>query len=227
MKKVLIIEENKTMGQMMSFYLEEMEYHVDWYVNGESALHKLTHYKPDIIIFNLILPDLNRHELIIEIQKHYQGPMIIISNKRNTSDVVQALEAGVDDFLYVPFNMRELKARIEAVLRRGMTNMVSPLPGSNHQTTQLEKKKGTVYLDNQLITLTDLEFKLLCFFRKNPNRVISRETLIRHLNYERKREQSINQLIFNLRKKIERNPKLPNRITTVRGIGYQWNDLSF
>ncbi|MFV8828989.1 response regulator transcription factor [Alkalihalobacterium sp. APHAB7] len=227
--KIVLIEENDALGEMLSFYLEEVGYDVDWYTYGESALLSLLNIKPDLIIFNLSLPDFNGHELRIEMQKYYRGPMIMLSEDKNTTDIVQALEAGLDDFFYAPFNMKELQARIEAVLRRGLTKSVSTLLEQKQISDQIElnKEKKAVFIDEQLISLTDSEFKILSLIQGNPNIVFSRENLIRSINDGKKLvyDRTIDVHIFNLRKKIEKNPKIPKRIVTVRGIGYVWKEI--
>ncbi|MFV8828974.1 response regulator transcription factor [Alkalihalobacterium sp. APHAB7] len=232
MRKILIVEDDRTMGQMLNLFLEDEGYQVQWCSTGESAMISLTKFKPDIIVMDLILPDINGHDLSQQIQNQHDIPIIMISVETKSSERVLALNTGVDDFLCKPFNMKELQARIEAVLRRvsAQKNIFQDefIQGSDVVTSpiELDSQKRVVDVRGEAIELTISEFKILSLFMSNPEIVFTRENLINKIKGMDKfvTDRSIDVHINNLRKKVEIDPKNPQHIRTVWGVGYKWTN---
>lgn len=231
MTRVLIVEDDQTMAQMLQLYLEDEGYDISLAVDGESALKTLEIFHPEIIILDLFLPDTKGNELIKDIQKQCEAPIMMISMATKSSERIEALNTGVDDFLSKPFNMKELQARIEAILRRVAKSERTirreeskHILKDNQRKIDLDRQKRMLNLDDEQIELTYTEFELLSLFIENPGIVFSREDLINRVkgSHSVLTDRSIDVHITNLRKKIEVNPKQPEYIKTVWGVGYKW-----
>jgi len=231
MTRVLIVDDDQTMAQMLHLYLEDEGYGTYVASDGDSALKALKTFEPDVIILDLYLPDKKGNELIDDIQKQTEAPIIMISMETKSSERIHALKRGVDDFLSKPFNMKELQARIEVVLRRvakvERANLLKPEPKIeqlHNKKIELDRQKRVLTINTEQVELTNTEFELLSLFTEHPGIVFSREDLINRVkgNHYFLTDRSIDVHITNLRKKIEDNPKQPEYIKTVWGIGYKW-----
>ncbi|MFD2215592.1 response regulator transcription factor [Metabacillus endolithicus] len=231
MTRVLIVDDDQTMAQMLHLYLEDEGYKTDVASDGDSALKALKTFEPDVIILDLYLPDKKGNELIDDIQNQTEAPIIMISLETKSSERIHALKRGVDDFLSKPFNMKELQARIEVVLRRvakvERANLLKPEPKIeqlHNKKIELDRQKRVLTINTEQVELTNTEFELLSLFTDHPGIVFSREDLINRVkgNHYFLTDRSIDVHITNLRKKIEDHPKQPEYIKTVWGIGYKW-----
>ncbi|WP_018757809.1 response regulator transcription factor [Paenibacillus terrigena] len=233
MDKVLIIEDDNMIGEMLTMYLSEEGYAVKRVDTGLDGMLELELFRPDIILLDLVLPDINGIELCSKLREVSLAPIIVVSLKMEVADRINALQAGADDFLSKPFSMRELTARINANIRRmhlleqsmadrgdlrNMTDSVESL-------ISLDPERRSLYVNHRYIETTFSEFEIMKLFCANQGKVYTREELINALRGFDSfvTDRAIDVHIANLRKKIEGNPKEPRFIKTVWGVGYKFN----
>ncbi|WP_025677063.1 response regulator transcription factor [Paenibacillus massiliensis] len=223
MIRVLIIEDDHMLGDTLALYLQGEGYEVSRVDNAERGLILLSS-QPDIIILDLVLPDSQGINPCALIRGHTQAPIIVTSSLTDVHERIRSLTEGADDFMCKPFSMQELKARIEAVLRRSSlpvnpTTGPAPEPGI---TIDLERR---IILHNySKIETTFSEFEIMKLFLLNPGKVFSRYALIEAIrgvdSYINDRTVDVH--ITKLRKKLEENPKQPRYIHTIWGVGYKF-----
>ncbi|PYE42704.1 response regulator transcription factor [Paenibacillus barcinonensis] len=222
MTKVLIIEDDNMLGDTLSLYLQGEEYEVcrvDTIWGGLLQLET----RPDIILLDLLLPDSKEKHPCALMREHTSVPIIVISSLTEVSERIRSLTDGADDFVCKPFSMQELKARIEAVLRR--YTLLKSSPVVEHDTgISLDLARRTILLNHRRIETTFSEFEIMKLFVAHPGKVFSRYALIEAIRgidaYIH--DRTIDVHITNLRKKIEDNPKTPQYIQTVWGVGYKF-----
>nr|WP_154985548.1 response regulator transcription factor [Paenibacillus xylanexedens] len=222
MTKVLIIEDDNMLGDTLSLYLQGEGYEVDRVDTIGCALLQLE-TRPDIILIDLMLPDSGGKNPCAIMREHTSLPMIVISSLTEVSERIRSLTDGADDFVCKPFSMQELKARIEAVLRRYALLENSVL--TETQTgLSVDLARRTILLNNRRVETTFSEFEIMKLFVLNPGKVFSRYALIEairgidaYIN-----DRTIDVHITKLRKKIEDNPKNPQYIQTIWGVGYKF-----
>jgi DNA-binding response OmpR family regulator len=239
--KVLVIEDDVMMSDMLSMYLAEEGYSLKQAATGESGLALLMTFEPDVILLDLMLPDCDGTDLCRTIRRQCPVPIIIVSMKSEVSERVQALRAGADDYMTKPFSMHELCARVEALLRRsrslhsvppGRPEMEAEAAASREEPKQeirLDIERRLLMVRGMLVETTFSEFELMKLFLGNPGKVFSREDLINAIRgYDSfVTDRSIDVHIVNLRRKVEINPKEPQYIRTVWGVGYKYvNEFS-
>lgn len=227
MSKILIIEDDLSIGEMMAIYLYEDGYEVKRAENGRQGEALFREFQPDMIILDLMLPDMDGIQLCTTIRHTSTIPILMVSAKNEVSDRVKGLQTGADDYLCKPFSMRELSARIQALLRR--SNAFPPQAPSasdtpNQQGIHLEFEKRCLYVGGKNIETTFSEFEIMKLFWQNQGRVYSREELLNRVRGfdSQVTERAIDVHIANLRKKIEDDPKEPKHIKTVWGVGYKF-----
>ncbi|MFD0695244.1 response regulator transcription factor [Paenibacillus sp. GCM10027628] len=233
MHKVLLIEDDAMIGEMLSMYLSVEGYLVRRTETGAQGLAELEAFEPNIVLLDLVLPDIDGTKLCSDIRSASNVPILVVSMKTDVSERIQALMAGADDYICKPFSMRELTARITAKLRR--TQLVfqtaaeqqeqpedsNPIAGT---AISLDPKRRSVYVNKQLVETTFSEFEILRLFCASPGKVFNRESLINALRGfdSFMNDRAIDVHIANLRKRIEEDPKEPRHIKTIRGVGYKF-----
>lgn len=234
---VLSVDDDQDLQVVIRHYLEAEGYQILTAGNGAEMLSKLETATPDIILLDLILPDNDGLSLLTQIRGKSKAAVIVVSGKDETADRIVGLEMGADDYLTKPFEMRELSARIKAVLRR--TNTTEPAPANDKGgDTSLQKAQRIGFqgwvLDRRQYQLFDAagnaadltsgEFRLLEALVLAPNRVLSREQLFeltRQGEFEAY-DRAIDIQIARIRKKMDDDPREPQLIKTVRGVGYMF-----
>lgn len=220
---VLIIEDEIKVAETIKAYMEKNGFNAYFSILGSAALNILNEKNINLIILDLMLPDMSGEEICKTIRKTSDVPIIVLTAKSSEDSKVNALNIGADDYLIKPFSPRELTARVKALLRRaGVFSENSAVEYSGDLsidfTLRTVKKNGTE------ITLTPNEYKLLTFLAQNAGRYFSREDLIegaigaKYDGYDR----AIDSHIKNLRHKIEDNPRSPRFILTQYGVGYKF-----
>jgi len=231
MYKVLIIEDDVMMNNMLSMYLTEEGYEVLQAFNGTTGLHMASHFSPHIILLDLMLPDINGILICSEIRLTSNVPIMILSMKSEVSERVQALKAGADDYLCKPFSMHELTARVEALIRRSiqtidtLANSVDSAVEESVDVIRLDHERRLLIVREEPVETTFSEYEIMRLFLTAPKKVFSREELISTLRGFDSfvTDRSIDVHIVNLRKKIEQNPREPQLIKTVWGFGYKYS----
>ncbi|HPU01584.1 MAG: response regulator transcription factor [Firmicutes bacterium] len=227
-KKVLIVDDEKTLVKALKFNLEKEGFLVEEAFNGEEALEKAFKVNPDIIILDLMLPGLDGFEVCREIRKKADTPIIMLTAKGEDIDKVLGLELGADDYITKPFNPRELVARMRAILRRSAARKEGLRKQIQIGDLQIDLLQHRVRLGDREIDLTAKEFALLSFLASNAGRVYSREQLLQQIwGYDYYGDaRTVDVHIRHLREKIEEDPSKPQLILTVWGTGYKFREES-
>jgi len=222
-KTILVVDDKANVRRLLHEYLTEEGFRVAAAQNGREALYAARHEKPDLILLDLMMPEMGGYEFMRLHTREKDTPIILLTAKVEESDKVLGLELGADDYVTKPFSMRELVARIRAVLRR--VDKASSAPETLRVAdVTLDKGSRYVTVGGREVRLTPTEFDLLAGFLSAPGRVFSRLDLLEYLQgvaFEGA-ERTIDVHIRNLRAKIEPDPKKPHYIETVFGIGYRF-----
>ena len=222
-KTILVVDDAESLRTMVKSYLTQEGYRVVTAANGREALFVARQERPDLILLDLMMPELGGFEFITAHSRDGDAPVIILTAKIEESDKVLGLELGADDYLTKPFSLRELTARIRAVLRRAEKSAAASSALLRVGELMLDRDSRLVTANGNTVELTPSEFDLLATMMASPGRVFSRLDLLDKLQgdtYEGY-ERTIDVHIRNLRTKIEPDPRNPRYVQTVDGIGYR------
>jgi DNA-binding response OmpR family regulator len=220
---ILIVDDEMRLRQMMRVYLEQEGYRVVEAGGGQAALFVARHEKPDLILLDLMMPDMGGYDFLRVYSKEAVTPVIILTAKLEDQDKILGLELGADDYVTKPFNVRELVARVRAVLRR-MHKAGNEADLLRVADVTLDRATFSVQVGTQAVDLTRSEFELLAILMGSPGRVFSRLDLLDRMSgdaYEGY-ERTIDVHVRNLRTKLEPDPKHPKYVETVYGMGYRF-----
>ena len=220
---ILVVDDEVNLRDMVRLYLEREGYRVVEAANGRDALFAARYEKPDLVLLDLMMPEMGGYDFIRRFTKESDTPIIVLTAKLEESDKVVGLELGADDYVTKPFGIQELIARVRAVLRRA--GQPSHLPEILRRAEiTLDRAGRTVNVGGNPVALTPSEFDLLETFMLSPGRAFSRLDLLESVSgdaYEGY-ERTIDVHIRNLRTKIEPIPSEPRYIQTVYGMGYRF-----
>ncbi len=219
---ILVIDDDQKLNNLLSDYLKKFEYHVITAIHPEAGLKLFKLESPDLVILDIMLPDMDGFEVCREIRKISNTPIIMLTARGEVTDRIVGLELGADDYLPKPFEPRELVARIQSVLRRGQAIQTSEKACFGDLIVDFEKQ--TAILNESLLDLTTMEFELLALFLKNPGKVLNRDRILddlRGLEWDAF-DRSVDVLLSRLRQKLGDDPKQPRWIKTVWGSGYKF-----
>lgn len=225
-EKILIVDDEKTLVKALKFNLEQEGFRIREAYDGEEALQKVFEDPPDLVILDLMLPELDGLEVCRRIRKKFDLPIIMLTARGEDIDKVLGLELGADDYLTKPFNPRELVARIKAILRRSAFREEGLQKHIRVGDLQIDLLQHRVRLRHRNVDLTSKEFTLLSFLASNTGRVYSREQLLEQV-WGRDYEGDIRTVdvhIRHLREKLEQDPGNPELIITVWGTGYKFRE---
>lgn len=223
---ILIVEDDKAIQNLLSATLDANSYQCFTAETGEKAIFLATAKNPDILILDLGLPDMDGVELIKKIRSWSNVPIIVVSARSEDADKVNALDAGADDYLTKPFSVEELLARLRASLRRAMYQSSGGVEDNAvfvNGDLKIDYASGCVFIRDQEIHLTPIEYKLLCLLAKNVGRVLTHNFILNEVwgNVMQSDVPSLRVFMATLRKKIEEEPSEPKYIQTHIGIGYR------
>ncbi|MDW7667825.1 MAG: response regulator transcription factor [Bacillota bacterium] len=225
MKKILVIEDEEKVLNIVKNYLEKEGFEPIVSLRGEEGLDKFYEYSPDLVVLDLMLPDLSGEEICREIKKESDVPVVMLTAKSSVDERIEGLSLGADDYLIKPFSPRELMMRIKVILKRyGSNKSLEDILSYNNKDLVINKKAKIVYKKQKEVNLTAAEYKLLTYMAENENINLSREIIIQKVfgiefdGYDR----TIDTHIKNIRKKIEDDPKNPKYVITVFGLGYKF-----
>ena len=225
-RKLLVADDEEMIREAVASYLESQGYQVFRAENGEEALNILKREPISLVILDLMLPDLPGEEVCVRIRKQSRVPIIMLTAKNVEYDMIHGLDLGADDYITKPFSLKNLSARVQAVLRRSTEDLV-PLARQfswNQGDLVIDYDRNEVRKKGEPVALTAIEWKLLAAFTKYPQKIFTRENLIELVfgldfsGYDR----VIDTHIKNLRKKIEDDSKQPVYLCTVHGMGYKF-----
>ncbi|MCC7162802.1 MAG: response regulator transcription factor [Anaerolineae bacterium] len=224
MKTILLVDDEPGIIQIARDYLEHAGYRVVSASDGKTALAAWRSAKPDLIVLDLGLPNLDGLDITRAIRKQDNTPIIMLTARGDESDKLVGLELGADDYIVKPFSPKELVARVRAVLRRMENASVGDLIHAGDLT--LDAPRMRVTLAGRAIQVTTTEFELLATLARQPGRIFTRAQLldaVRGVAFE-SYERAIDAHIKNLRRKIEPDPRAPRYLLTVYGVGYKFAD---
>ena len=220
---VLVVDDEKTLVKALSFNLEKEGFRVEQAHDGKEALEKVYDLKPDIVVLDLMLPEVDGFEVCRQIRKKLEIPIIMLTARSEDIDKVLGLELGADDYLTKPFNSRELVARIKAILRRSSVREEEAKKMVQIGKLKVDLMQHRARVDDKEISLTSKEFALLSFLASNAGNVYSREQLLEQVwGYDYYGDvRTVDVHIRHLREKIEKDPANPDLVITVWGTGYK------
>ena len=225
MKTLLIVDDKLNALRLLTDYLTENGFRIVTARNGREALYVARHEKPDLVLLDIMMPEMDGLEFMRHFRKERQTPVIMLTARVEETDKVIGLELGADDYVTKPFGMAELVARVRAVLRR----TAEPTPTTDVlRVGEVTLDKGThvVRVESRKIDLTPSEFDLLTVFMSAPGQVFTRTQLLERLKGDlfENVERTVDVHVRNLRAKIEPDAAHPQYILTVFGVGYRFRD---
>lgn len=226
---VLLVEDEESFVDALTVGLRKEGFRVEVARDGMEALNLFDIVKPDIVLLDVMLPKMSGIDVCRQLRKHTQVPIIMVTAKGAEIDTVVGLEVGADDYISKPYRMRELVARMRAILRRVSVESSTPVAGLDQNSVSvggisLDPDQHRVIVDGAEIALPLKEFELLHLLLANAGRVLQRETLIDRVwgtDYVGD-TKTLDVHIKRLRAKVEADPANPKRITTIRGLGYKF-----
>jgi phosphate regulon transcriptional regulator PhoB len=232
-KKILVVDDEKDIVELIAYNLEQEGFTVLRAYDGQAAWEMIRAARPDMVLLDLMLPGLSGMEVCKLIRRHGETemlPVIMLTAKSDQVDKILGLELGADDYMTKPFSVRELVARIRAVLRRSRARSDATILEETftYLGLEIDFPSCTVKVDNNRVSLSSREFKLLQFLTRRPGRVYSREQLLDHVWGDETfvEPRTVDVHISRLRAAIEKDKEHPKYILTVRGLGYKFNDIS-
>ena len=242
MTSVLVVDDEPSFTEALSVGLRREGFEVRTAADGRAALAEISASEPDLVLLDVMLPGMSGLDVCREIRKQSRVPLIMVTARAEEIDAVVGLEVGADDYVAKPYRMRELVARMRAVLRRASDQSLpsqpsGPLSQPSELLPQPQLIEGDVVLDidrhelrvrGELVSLALKEFELLAYLLAHAGRVVTRDSLMQDVwGYDYVGEtKTIDVHVKRLRAKIEDDPSSPKRITTIRGLGYRYERAS-
>ena len=221
---ILVVDDERKIRDLVRSYLEREGYSVLVADSGHRALEAVERAHPDLVVLDLMLPDVSGEEVARSVRDHSDVPIIMLTAKAGEDDRVTGLRLGADDYLVKPFSPRELVARVEAVLRRASGGAANGAMSLDEGRLVIDREAREVLVAGRTVPLTRSEFDLLLALASHPGRVFSRYELITKVQgydfdgYER----TIDAHVKNLRRKLGDDPRNPRYVLTVMGVGYKF-----
>jgi two-component system, OmpR family, response regulator MtrA len=218
--RILVVDDDTALAEMIGIVLRSEDFEVENCADGGAALDRFRDVKPDLVLLDVMLPGLDGIQVCAQIRAESGVPIIMLTAKSDTADVVRGLESGADDYVVKPFNPKELVARVRTRLRPALPATSDTLEIGD---LSIDVAGHEVRRDGQRIGLTPLEFQLLLALAAKPKQVFTREMLLEQVwGYHYKADtRLVNVHVQRLRSKIEHDPDNPRIVTTVRGVGYR------
>ncbi|MFZ5809844.1 MAG: response regulator [Chloroflexota bacterium] len=223
-KKILVVDDKAEIRKLLKSYFAQEGFEVVSAADGQEALFIARQEKPDLVLLDLMMPEMNGYDFLRAFNREADTPVIILTAKLDENDKVLGLELGADDYVVKPFSPRELTARVRAVLRRMEKAQKSEADILRYADVVLDVQARLVKANDRILELTPSEFELLATLIASPGRVFTRLELLERLQgsaYEGY-ERTIDVHIRNLRTKLEPDPSKPRYIETVYGVGYRF-----
>jgi len=222
-KKNLIIDDDIKMNGLLQSYLSGFAYEVIASTHPSDGLRKIKTFIPDLIILDIMLPEMDGFTVIREIRKEHEIPVIMLTARGDITDRIVGLELGADDYLPKPFEPRELVARIQTILRR-VSKQSDPAASIKYDNLEIIPEKQMAIVDGEAIDISTMEFQLLYLLITRRGRIVTRDQIMDNLRgidwsaFDR----SVDVAVSRLRQKLRDNPKSPRFIKTIWGTGYMF-----
>jgi DNA-binding response OmpR family regulator len=226
--RILLVDDEQAVQTLLTYPLRKEGYEVVGAMDGQEALDRFTEQRFDLVVLDIMLPKLDGIEVCRRLRTRSQVPIIMLTAKGDEIDKVAGLEMGADDYITKPFSVREFRSRVKAALRRG--NMAGPVHAGDEPIRagglEIDLERRSTKLSGKPVRLTYVEFEILAALAGSPGRVFTRENLLEHIwgdsTYRDPRTVDVH--IRHLREKLESDPKAPEYLFTVRGVGYRFRD---
>jgi len=222
--RILVVDDEPALVRAVETNLRKHDFRVERAATGEEALEAYSRHRPDLVLLDLGLPDLDGLQVIRSIRTHASTPIVVLSARGGEGDKVAALEQGADDYLTKPFGARELLARIRVALRHvaAPPHGTEPMVAAGDLVVDLEHRRVT--LRGREVHLTPTEYDLLKIFVANPDKVLTDRMLVETVWGVAYRQQahSLHVYVARLRKKLEADPQVPRYLLTEPGVGYRF-----
>ena len=219
--KVLVVEDDPDIRELLTLFFVAKGHAVETANDGQEALRQLQHVQPDLMLLDVVLPKLDGWGVLTAVRAQSRIPVILLTSLDDTEDVIKGLSLGADDYLCKPFEIRELEARIQSIIRR-----LEPVAEPQRialGAIEIDERAKTVTIHGEPIALSPKEFYLLALLASDLGRVYTNEEIITELwgSDSRATGADVKQSIYQLRSKIERDPHSPQWIRNVKGFGYK------
>ena len=228
--RILLCEDDENLGMLLREYLQAKGFNADLFADGESGYKAFLKGKYDICVLDVMMPKKDGFALAQEIRTvNSEVPVIFLTAKSLKEDILEGFKIGADDYITKPFSPSELMARVDSVYRRVAMNTQTPVQAPradkiNIEPFELNLRNRTLYKNNVLIELTQVEFQIIEYFFSNPGKALSRTDILKEVWGESYfgDEKVVDVNIRRLRMKIEDEPSIPKHLVTVWGMGYKW-----
>jgi DNA-binding response OmpR family regulator len=226
--RILLVDDEQAVQTLLTYPLRKEGYEVVGAMDGQEALDRFSEERFDLVVLDIMLPKLDGIEVCRRLRTRSQVPIIMLTAKGDELDKVAGLEMGADDYITKPFSVREFRSRVKAALRRG--SMAGSVAAGNEPIhagdLEIDFERRSTLLTGKPVQLTYVEFEILATLASSPGRVFTREMLLEHIwgdsTYRDPRTVDVH--IRHLREKLESDPKQPEYLFTVRGVGYRFRD---
>ena len=225
--RILLVDDEQSVQTLLAYPLRKEGYEVVPALDGQEALDRFDEQAFDLIVLDVMLPKVDGLEVCRLLRGRSAVPIIMLTARTEEIDKVLGLELGADDYITKPFSIREFRSRVKAVLRRvDMQRGEADARPIEHDRLSIDRSRRSVEVDGKPVTLTFVEFEILTALAEHPGRVLSRTMLLERLwgDSTYRDPRTIDVHIRHLREKIEREPKEPEYLFTVRGVGYRFRD---
>jgi DNA-binding response OmpR family regulator len=225
--RILLVDDEQSIQTLLSYPLRKDGYHVTSVLDGGEAVQRFEEGRFDLVILDLMLPRLDGVEVCRRLRSCSQVPIIMLTAKGSETDKVAGLEVGADDYITKPFSMREFRSRVKAALRRSrMSGEADEEEAIESDDLTIDFRRRMVTLKEEEVPVTYVEFEILGALARSPGRVLTRETLLEHVwgDSEYRDPRTVDVHIRHLREKLEQDPKQPEFLFTVRGVGYRFKE---
>jgi DNA-binding response OmpR family regulator len=225
--RILLVDDEQAVQTLLTYPLRKEGYEVVGALDGQEALDRFAEQRFDLVVLDIMLPKLDGIEVCRRLRTRSQVPIIMLTAKGDEIDKVVGLEMGADDYITKPFSVREFRSRVKAALRRGsMPRGPSGDAPIHAGDLEIDFERRTTTVRGEQVQLTFVEFEILAALASSPGRVFSRESLLEQVwgdsTYRDPRTVDVH--IRHLREKLETEPKSPEYLFTVRGVGYRFRD---
>src|ERR671937_2050053 len=223
---ILLVDDEESVQKLLAYPLERDGYRVVQARDGEEALKRFDELPVDLVVLDLMLPKLDGLEVCKRVRAASSVPIIMLTARDDELDKVLGLELGADDYITKPFSIREFRSRVRALLRRAAPRRPEREEVISVDGLEIDVARRVVQIDGRVVQLTYVEFELLRTLATHPGRVYSRRMLLEALwgGADYREPRTIDVHVRHLREKLERDPREPEYIFTVRGVGYRFRD---
>jgi DNA-binding response OmpR family regulator len=228
--RILLVDDEQSIQTLLSYPLRKDGYEVVQATDGEQALARFSEQPCDLVVLDVTMPRLDGIEVCKQLRTHSSVPIIMLTARSEEIDKVLGLEIGADDYITKPFSMREFRSRVKAALRRAEMSRAEVEDGTSGEIVvgelRVDPAKRQVVVRGEPVTTTFVEFEILCALANSPGRVFTRDMLLTRIwgDSAYRDPRTIDVHIRHLREKIEQEPKDPEYLFTVRGVGYNFRD---